>query len=310
MLPTIDWNIICALALLSSSLFLWLYYPKRHAIDVLHDLDEDSYSAPVNAPTSIRQKKSALDLASENELEHAGFLSLEEQNAFKKRQRNLIIIITILCLVVRTLLGFRSLSGIAPTVLLGLSVSYIVTRYYLASCIKRFQRLLEFHLPIVMEQIVMAVESGMDVIPAVGAILEIRKKQNTSGIHKTPNPVIRILEMVFKLSQGGIPFEKALSEVSSRTNSNALRHAFVHLGLAQSEGGELVTPLRELSDATQAYYQETVELEIAKMPIKATLPLVLTFAGLIIFFISIPLVQISNITHDAMPKDSTIYAKP
>ncbi|NMC62578.1 MAG: hypothetical protein GYA55_05350 [SAR324 cluster bacterium] len=310
MLYPIDWNITCALILLSSCLFFWLYYPKRRAIDVLHDLNEDSYSTSRKASTPIRKKESLLYIASENELEHAGFLSTEEQKAFKKRQRNLIIIITIFCLVFRTVLGFRYLSGIVPTILLGLSVSYIFSRYYLASCINRFQRLLEFHLPIVMEQIVMAVESGMDVIPAVGTILEIHNKQDSSDINKTTNPVIRILDIVFKLSQGGIPFEKALSEVSSRTNSNALRHAFVHLGLAQSEGGELVTPLRELSDATQAYYQETVELEIAKMPIKATLPLVLTFAGLIIFFISIPLVQISNITHDSIPKDTSTYARP
>jgi len=64
------------------------------------------------------------------------------------------------------------------------------------------------------------------------------------------------------------------------------------LGLAQAEGGELVRPLRELSDATQMYYQESVEEEIARLPAKAVMPLVVTFAGLIICFLTIPLVQV------------------
>jgi hypothetical protein len=70
----------------------------------------------------------------------------------------------------------------------------------------------------------------------------------------------------------------------------------VHLSLAHKEGGELIRPLRELSDATQLSYQERVEEEIAKLPVKAVLPLVITFTGLIICFLTVPLVQVSSLT--------------
>jgi hypothetical protein len=83
---------------------------------------------------------------------------------------------------------------------------------------------------------------------------------------------------------------------------SALRHAFIHLAVAYSEGGELVMPLRELSDSTQLYYQESIEEEIAKMPVKVTLPLLCTFAGLIIFFLTTPLVQVLEMTSRALPK--------
>jgi hypothetical protein len=55
-------------------------------------------------------------------------------------------------------------------------------------------------------------------------------------------------------------------------------------------------PLKELSDATQSFYQETIEEEIARLPVKATLPLLCTFAGLIIFFITSPLIQVITMT--------------
>jgi hypothetical protein len=75
----------------------------------------------------------------------------------------------------------------------------------------------------------------------------------------------------------------------------AVRHCFIHLAVAHEEGGELVMPLKELSDSTQLYYQETVDEEIAKLPVKATMPLLLTFAGLILLFLTSPLVQVTKL---------------
>jgi hypothetical protein len=50
--------------------------------------------------------------------------------------------------------------------------------------------------------------------------------------------------------------------------------------------------LKELSDATQTQYQESVEEEIAKLPVRAVLPLILTFTGLIVCFLTVPIVQV------------------
>jgi hypothetical protein len=63
-------------------------------------------------------------------------------------------------------------------------------------------------------------------------------------------------------------------------------------------------PLRELSDATQLYYQETLEEEVAAMPVKATVPLVITFAGLIMIFVAMPLVQVMSMMKRSMPEQT------
>jgi hypothetical protein len=76
----------------------------------------------------------------------------------------------------------------------------------------------------------------------------------------------------------------------------SVKHALVHIQLAHQQGGEIVRPLKELSDATQLAYQEAIEEEISKLPVHAVAPLILTFAGLILCFLTVPLVQVSSLT--------------
>ncbi len=91
----------------------------------------------------------------------------------------------------------------------------------------------------------------------------------------------------------------ALRLIASKTPCAALRHAFIHLALARAEGGELILPLRELSDSTQLHFQDAVEEEIAKMPVRATAPLVCVFAGLMVCFMTIPVLQVISVTERA-----------
>jgi pilus assembly protein TadC len=148
-------------------------------------------------------------------------------------------------------------------------------------------REIEFFLPVLMERLVMAVQAGLDIIPAIDSIIE-----SEVSLSKPEDPVSGLLRRVIRLTESGLSFSEALNTVAQSVDSSPLRHAFIHLGVAYEEGGELITPLRELSDATQLYFQESIEEEIAKMPVRATMPLLCTFAGLLVFFLASPLVQI------------------
>lgn len=149
---------------------------------------------------------------------------------------------------------------------------------------KKEVRGLEFYLPAVMERIVMAVGSGLDIVPA---LLEASRGGK--------DPVSALLTQVVKLSEAGTPVDAAFESVAGRTQSVPVRHALTHLAMAHRQGGEIVRPLKELSDATQTAYQETVEEMIARLPVKAVLPLVVTFTGLIICFLTVPLMQVAAI---------------
>lgn len=149
----------------------------------------------------------------------------------------------------------------------------------------RLVKSMELNLPMTMERIVMAVGSGLDVVPAL-----------REASSRVTDPVSSLLSEVVDLAEAGLPVADSLRSVSRAVPCPAVKHCFVHLALAYQQGGELVRPLKELSDATQTHYQESVDEEIAKLPVKAVLPLVLTFAGLIVCFLTIPLIQVGSLT--------------
>lgn len=166
-------------------------------------------------------------------------------------------------------------------------------------------REIEFYLPIIMERVVMAVQAGFDILGAIRVVMEYEQQRRANAVIKDEaavDPVTELLGQVCRLAEAGRGLEESLNEIAEKVDCPSLRHAFIHLALAHKEGGELVMPLRELSDATQLYYQESIEEEIAKLPVKATMPLLLTFAGLIIFFLIPPLIQVMEMTSKALPK--------
>jgi Flp pilus assembly protein TadB len=146
---------------------------------------------------------------------------------------------------------------------------------------------MEFYLPTVMERIVMAVGSGLDIIPALGEAAVNGRE-----------PVSDLMRWIVTLSEAGTPVDAAFELAAKQRVTPAVKHACIHLSLAYRQGGEIVRPLKELSDATQVAYQETVEEQIAKLPVKAVLPLVLTFTGLIVCFLTVPLMQVGSLTKE------------
>ena len=158
---------------------------------------------------------------------------------------------------------------------------------------QRYVQQLQSQLPILMEQLVMAVQAGLDILPAIKAVLGC----HSDGSRR--NPARELLSQAFMLTERGIAFEESLATVSKSVDCAALRHAFLHLGVAYREGGELTAPLRELSDATQLLYQESAEENLARLPVKATMPLLMTFAGLIIIFLAVPIVQLAQFASKA-----------
>lgn len=184
----------------------------------------------------------------------------------------------------------------------GACIGYLIAKKRSRARADKLKKQLEFYLPIVMERVVMAVQAGLDVLPALSTIIDLNNSRSLSGDNdEKKDPVTNLLANVYNLTVSGVPFEDALRHIASTVQCPGVRHAFIHLAVAHREGGELILPLRELSDSTQSYYQESVEEEIAKIPAKATLPLVCTFAGLIVCFITVPIIQIIELTKTAMP---------
>ena len=270
----------------------------RSAFAVLQDLATGAMDSATDGPDGNSGRLWSGHAKLTDELGRIGLYDEKERARFCLRGKALPILLGALSCAVAA-----SASSVNPQVviaagLLGLSLGYMAHRSSYRRMRTGHLRRIEFYLPVVMERLVMAVQAGLDVVPAVNALLELSGAENAGSPEKW-DPVSRLLGFVRDLTESGLGFEKALKEVASCVDCVALKHAFLHLSVAQREGGELVAPLKELSDSTQLYYQDVVEEEIAKMPVKATLPLLCTFAGLIVCFISSPLIQVLGMTTKA-----------
>jgi pilus assembly protein TadC len=261
---------------------LWsIYSSRRKAEEVLLDLrDEDS----------ALEKRQGRDL----ELEKLGIVDKGQQKRFRFILKFLPIGLPIFLVLFRALFGFESFEGALILAVLGFAVGVLARGRLLEHAGRKFKERIEFYLPLAMERIVMSVEAGLDLVPALKGLVELEER-----VGDKRDPTTFLFRKVVDLTESGVRFDQSLDEVSSQVEGTSLRHAFVHLGLAYKEGGEIITPLRELSDSAQLQFQENIEERIAKLPVKATMPLLVMFLGLMICFLTPPAIQIVGVAREA-----------
>lgn len=265
---------------------------RRSARDVVSDLlDHDPASEGSAAPArGDDTHAAALEL---------GLISRAELRRARLIERACPFVGAAVGVVARSFLGEPSGLGMFVAAGMGFAGGTLVAGARARRRAERLNDALDFYLPIMMENVVMAVEAGLDVVSALNRVVAVTTAEKPVAEH---DPVSRLLARVLERTEGGWGFEEALKDVAAKVGHHSVRHAFIHLGLAYREGGELVAPLRELSHSTQLYFQESIEERIAKLPVKATAPLLCTFTGLIICFITVPLIQVMTLTEKATPQ--------
>ena len=282
----------------------------RRSTDVLNDLREERLDDGSKSEDkfnwhsySIGRAMRALPSAAYLE---AGFFNAQEAKRYFLRLKLTPVVVSLIIVLICVLFRLVSERSLVTVTIISLALSYLYTRFSLAKRKDNFSKEIDFYLPLVMERLVMAAQSGLDIVPAIKTVVDVTAKTgdkaNSQFDQKKSDTVCRLLGIVYQLSEAGLSFQESLSEVASRVKNNSIKHAFIHLGLAHKEGGELVKPLRELSDSTQLYFQESIEEEIARMPVKATMPLLCTFAGLIVCFLTVPIIQLMSMTAKAIMK--------
>jgi len=299
-------NAILAILLLTASLVFLRTYSRR-ALDVMEDLRDEDLDVKDILDGEIKNrdrngsrssKISSISMPGtvlNDELAELGLFEAHERRKFSLFLK-LLPLIGGGVFLTPSLLGLIKGAPITFTLVsIGMGLGLIARRVMIRRRRNHYIREIVFFLPVVMERIVMAVQAGLDIIPAIKAATSL------SDDNHEVDPVTRLLKVVAKLTESGLGFEQSLKEIAATSHCSALKHAFLHLAVAQKEGGILVMPLRELSDSTQLYYQESIEEEIAEMPVKATMPLICTFAGLLLCFLVPPFLQILSILSENMP---------
>lgn len=274
-------NIASIILLVGGCFWIW-YGSRRSPKNVLEALKA---SESDHSSKSLEQF-----IPGDPELVRAGITTPTAQREFEKRLSLLPFIIPLVLILIRSFTGGNGLEGSLICIVLGFSVGVLSKRRIISHLQKRHSEQIKYFLPLAMERIVMAVEAGLDLVPAMKSLVTLDE-----SLGELKDPTINIFKHVVDLSEHGIRFDEALEHVASSTDATPLKHAFVHLSVAYRDGGEIVGPLRELSEATQLQYQEEVEENIARLPVKATMPLMLMFLGMLLCFLTPPAIQVISV---------------
>ncbi len=170
----------------------------------------------------------------------------------------------------------------------GIYLSALVGVLYLRKAQADFNREIMFQLPLTLESLILLVESGLGILPALERLVS---SSCNKGLN---NPVLRILNLVYRLAANGIPFSQAAAMVAEKIENRALRHVLLHLDLSRSEGGAIGSCLRSLSDHAHNEWKISVETRVKRLENMVIFPVFASVIGLMILVSAVPLVSIRD----------------
>ncbi len=202
----------------------------------------------------------------------AGFFTADDRRWFLRFR----VIALLLCGIVIPgfFLGFMKSNFFAVIgLVLGVLIGFTLPLSWLERQIRKREDEVLYYLPLVIEQVSIGVSSALDVGPCITQIISMAEERDSH------NPVTEMFVHVEKLMRSGLNLEDALTEVAEANGMTEVKHAFMFLAQCAKHGGEVSKQLQELADSVMVQRQVQIEGKITALPVKATGPLAMVFAG-------------------------------
>jgi tight adherence protein C len=155
----------------------------------------------------------------------------------------------------------------------GVFIGYALPLSWLERKVRARQEETLYYLPLVIEQISIGVSSSLDIGPCISEVIRMAAERDKH------NPITEMFVHVEKLMRSGLNLETALVDVGEVNGQTEVKHAFMFLAQCSKHGGEVSKQLQELADSVMVQRQVFIEGRIASLPVKATGPLAMVFAG-------------------------------
>lgn len=223
--------------------------------------------------------------ALDDQLSLAGFVTSLEQSRVGKLKVFLISISLFLALVYGISQG-KSLVSIFVILFVSLYLAYFLFTFYMR--IKKTESLRDayFDTPLVIEEVILLIESGLALFPAI-------EKVCTSGKGRFSKSIVRkYLKMVYQLTIGGIPMSEAFLHVSNICPFPPIRSMLVHFDVSCNVGGELLHSLQALAIQVHNEWKVSVETRVKKLENLVVFPVFIAVIGMMILVAAVPMVPI------------------
>ena len=128
-------------------------------------------------------------------------------------------------------------------------------------------------LPVFIEQINICLSSGLDIWSSVERVVDLHMSRNSI------RPLTEVLIRGGSMMLTGVPASEAFEFVGQEAAVQELSHVLRFLTQCAHHGGEIRAQVQSLGEATLMQRQLQIEGKITALPVKATFPLFLIFAG-------------------------------
>ncbi len=185
------------------------------------------------------------------------------------------------------------LTGATPLVILAAFVSggYLavtVIAFLLSYRERDYEREVLFQTPLFLESLILLVESGLGILPALHRLATAGDKNVSSS------PVRDLFRIVYQLSANGMTLSQALETVAEASPHRIIRHTMLHLDITGAEGGELVPSLRALSDHAHSEWKLSVEQRVRRLENLVVFPVCASVLGLMLLTAAVPIAPLLN----------------
>ena len=153
------------------------------------------------------------------------------------------------------------------------TVGWILPQYVLDKKIQFQEDEILYYLPLVIEQISIAIGSSLVVGTAISHIVKTAEDRNVY------NPVVELFAQAQDLMRSGYSLEQSLSSISELVKIPEVEHCFMFLSQCSLHGGEISRQLQELANSISTEHHIRIQGKIQGLPVKATGPLGMVFAG-------------------------------
>lgn len=128
-------------------------------------------------------------------------------------------------------------------------------------------------LPIILDQLQVNLSGSLSLMSSIDYYLESLKTRGTYNL-----AAFYFEKVILKIQTGSSPSD-AFREVGEQTGHVFLSHVFNFLSSCEDHGTGVSGQLASLNDQATSLYQISIEEKIVRLPVAATFPLFLVFAG-------------------------------
>lgn len=203
---------------------------------------------------------------------------------FTEESRRFTLLIMAACAIILQLISFFLIGNVIISVVVAAYLAVFASLMFLKYRANDLERETLFRLPLFLESVILLVESGLGVLPAVQKVVESAKRQNEL--------VGQVMQAVYELSSSGLPFGQALELVAGAIDSKPLRHVLLHLDVSSSEGGALVPSLRSLAEYAHREWKLSVEGRVKRLENAVVFPVFAAVIGLMLLVVAVPIVPV------------------